>query len=737
MASDSIDRRTFLKIMGLGSSGLLLSGCDVSSPAPGTEQVTSYVDPEEYVIPGDEVWYASTCLQCPAGCGIHARQREGRVRKLEGNPASPVNLGRLCVMGQAGLQNHYHPDRLKQPLAREGKELREIPWTEARKRLAELAARARASGGGRAALLTGRVSGHLAVLTDAFAGALGRTRRYVYEPLAAATAEAVNRQTLGTATPQLRLDEARLIVSFGADFLGPWRSPVHLATQFARFRDTPRGTLIQVEPKMTLTGGNADWWLAIRPGTEGFLMLGVARLLAESPGFVARVPDAVRPSLRAYDAETVSRVTDVSAADLQRLAAALRAHRPSLVLAGGAAEGQEQGARNVAAALLLNHMLGNLDKTLTGAAPPLPQLAPRAASTRALFDLAAAADGLDTLFVYGANPLYTAPDFLKLEDKLKGAAKVVFATVPDETVMGADLVIPVRSALEDWGTHVPGDGATAPVLGMQQPVMQPLYPELPGTGDIFLELLKQLEPKTYGGWEDFYAYVRHSVQLLRPLAQKPAKRRVPHAPAEREFWEDVLSQGVLSLPARRQALAGKFAPLDLAPPRAEADHPFTLIPSARLGLYDGRHANLPWLQELPDTLTTIVWDSWVEVHPEVAARLGIKEGDLVEVSSPNGSLTAKAVLFPGIHPEAVAVPIGQGHEIGRYAKGVGVNPFKILAPRFDQVTGELALHATRVRLRPTGAHEPVVKDAATESQHARRLVRTQYVQTGKAKKKEA
>lgn len=730
MGIDTIDRRTFLKIMGLGGSGLLLplTGCS-SSSGVGTEQVTSYLDPEEYAIPGDEVWYASTCSQCPAACGIHARVREGRARKLEGNPISPVNNGRLCAMGQAGVQLQYHPERLKRPLLKQHDGWREIDWEEARKRLAQAIARAAGSGGERFGLLSGACSGHLGALMDAFTDGLGGARRYVYEPLACATAEATYRQVLGTSRLRLNVDRAHLVVSFGADFLGPWQTPVHHAVQYGRFRDAPRGTLIQVEPKMTLTGANADWWLAVRPGTEGWLMLGVARLLAFDAAMAERLPVAVRESLQAYDLKGVSEITGVSAQDVQRLADALQRHSPSLVLAGGPAESQEQGGAAIAAALLLNHMLGNIGTTVVPAASlPFPQLEFRGGNSRALFDLADALPELDTLFVYGANPLYGAPDSLELQDKFAAVPiKVAFCGVPDETAMAADLIIPVRSSLEDWGTHVPPYAQEGEVLQLQQPVVEPLYPDVPGIGDLFLAFMRQIDPDAYGQWEDFYGYVRHSVALVRPLVQDVAAGEdegLGPAQAERAFWETAVSRGVLSLPAEPAALQISLSPIVLVQPADHTDFPFTLVVSPRLGPYDGRHANLPWMQELPDPLTTVVWDSWLEIHPETAARHGIEEGDVVAVSSPHGELLVKAVLFPGIHPDAVAIPMGQGHRVGRYASGVGVNPLAILSPKRERETGELAWCATRVQLRHVGRKEPVVKLAPTDSQHGRRMVRT-------------
>ena len=116
--------------------------------------------------------------------------------------------------------------------------------------------------------------------------------------------------------------------------------------------------------------------------------------------------------------------------------------------------------------------------------------------------------------------------------------------------------------------------------------------------------------------------------------------------------------------------------------------------------YDGRGAPLPWLQQLPDPMTTVVWDSWVEINPRTAEELGIKFGDLVEVTSPQGSLRVPAVIFPGIRPDMVAMPLGQGHQdMGRYAKGRGANPLQLLAMASGGAKPLPAWNATRVRVK--------------------------------------
>ncbi len=117
-------------------------------------------------------------------------------------------------------------------------------------------------------------------------------------------------------------------------------------------------------------------------------------------------------------------------------------------------------------------------------------------------------------------------------------------------------------------------------------------------------------------------------------------------------------------------------------------------------LLDGSLAHLPWMQEIPDVLSTAMWGSWVEINPRTAERLGIVQGDLVEVTSPHGRVAAPALISPGVAPDVIAMPVGQGHEhFTRYASARGANPASILAPLVEPETGTLAWAATRVRLR--------------------------------------
>lgn len=727
MSLDKMKRREFLRVMGWSGVGTTLAGCDMPSYVTleeGKEEVVAYLAPEEYVIPGVGVWFASTCAQCGSGCGVHGRVREGRVLKLEGNPDSQVNRGRLCSAGQASLQAHYNPDRITRPRARSNGQFEDINWEQALALLEEKTGPSSGLSGARFAWMTDTVSGHQAVLVKAWMDAVGSPHHYVHEAVNDAVWRAVCRDMLGDENPRLRVDKARVILSFGADFLSTWGSPIYNSTRYAEFRTAPRGVLIQAEPKMTVTGANADLWVPVRPGAEGVLALAVAHVLvSKHHRDISNLPAAAQEQIRAYDLDKAVRITGVTGEHIVRIAGLLNERSPSLVLAGASAAGHARGYDSVAAAMLLNIVLGNVGKTIeSGAGFPFPQLAAKTGGNKELLAFADAleAKSFDVVFFKGANPVFTAPEALNLKDKLAGVPfKVAFAQFEDETTLQADLVLPLRSSLEDWGTHVPAAQPERMLISMQQPLMEPLYPDTRGFGDTLLALLKLRKVSQYAAFDDYYAYLRNAFAAL-PSGLKQG------AISDQQFWNRAVQKGLIEVGAGGGSLVPKVAAFTVAEPAAEG-RPYTLIPSAGANLQDGRYANLPWLQELPDPISKVVWDSWAEMHPSTAARIGVKTGERVRIESDHGAIEAKVYVYKGVHPDAIAVPLGQGHEAyGRYAQGRGVNPLKILGLATESRTGELAHHATRVQVTRIAdkAGDTLVKLGGSEVQLGRKLVAT-------------
>jgi len=185
-----------------------------------------------------------------------------------------------------------------------------------------------------------------------------------------------------------------------------------------------------------------------------------------------------------------------------------------------------------------------------------------------------------------------------------------------------------------------------------------------------------------------------------------------------DFWQSVQTQGGWwSIPAAAGSkvnansapAVGKQEPATQAAPEfagSATDFPFLFQPYVLPSFGDGSAAHLPWMQELPEVLTSAMWSSWVEINTKTGEKLGIGQGDLVEIASQAGSLRVPAVLSPGIAPELLAMPVGQGHEnFGRFASGKGVNPLSILASVVEPSTGSLAWAATRVKLARVGGPE--------------------------------
>ena len=723
MNGNDIDRRSFLKVMGWGGAGVALAGCDMPTTVTleeGKETVVSYLMPEEYVIPGRGVWYASTCQACPSACGIHGRVREGRVLKLEGNPEAPINQGALCLMGQASVQAHYNPDRVTKPMMRSGGTLVETTWDEA---LSALKTKTGSSANGaKVAWLTGTVSGHQRVLMDAHLSALGSDKHYSYEVINDAVERAAAKAVYGVEQPRYDMANADLVLSIGVDFLGASASPMNFSRQYIGFRNAPRGTLVQVESSMSITGGNADRWIAARPGTEGALAMGLANLLLSKHGKDGSgLSSATKSAISSFSVDAVSDETGIPKADIESLAKLLASKESSLVIVGRGATGYEHGYNTAVASMLLNVILGNVGKTVKANGDfPFSQMAAKTGATSDLLAFAEAAGKgeVDVVLVHGANPLFTAPESTGVQDAFaKVPYKVVLAEFLDETAVEADLVLPLASSMEDWGTHVASYQAGEQAVSIQQPLMEKLYSDTKGLGDILLDLLKARGVADYDRFDDYYAY------LTSAFAALPADFK--GGASDQAFWQGALAKGVLPVTAAEGSISAASVDVKVSTYAKDASKPFNLLPSARLTMWDGRHANIPWIQEAPDVISKAVWGSWVELHPLTANRLGVKTGDFVKVESDHGSVEVPLYAHRGVHPDAVVVPMGQGHkELGRFAKGVGVNPLAILANATDGETGELALSATRVNISKASHNEEerLVRFGGSESQVGRKLV---------------
>jgi len=314
-APGGVKRREFLKVLGAGTAATTMLGCTSEK----VERLIPYLVSPDQTVPGVSTYYATTCRECSAGCGVIAETRDGRTIKLEGNPEHPVNRGALCARGQAALQGLYNPDRYRGPMARKGAggQLQSVSWDEALQIFAQKLGETRSRGGAaNAVFINQHESGSFPGFLDTWLAGFGMPAHLSYDAGADHAVIAANRQTYGVAWPRLDFRAARLVVSIGADFLDSWGAMVPQQLDFAEARadheNAPR--LIYVGPRRSLTGLNADQWIDCRPGSE----MAIVRLLA------GQMP-----------AQAASQATGVSATVLDAFAREFASTTPSMVIAGG------------------------------------------------------------------------------------------------------------------------------------------------------------------------------------------------------------------------------------------------------------------------------------------------------------------------------------------------------------------------------------------------------------------
>jgi molybdopterin-containing oxidoreductase family iron-sulfur binding subunit len=699
--SDGMNRRRFLRVLGVSGGGAaVMSGCSTEN----VEKLIPYLVPIEDQVPGQATYYASTCRECPAGCGVHVRVLDGRAVKVEGNPDHPVNRGRLCARGQAALQGTYNPDRIRGPLARAASgDFEPITWDDA---LGRVATRLASDAGAGLWFLTGNEEGTLADLVREWLDAFGSGNHLVFEPFGYEALRRANLDVFGVdALPSYRLADARYVLSFGADFLDTWLSPVSQTRGFVTlhaWREGRMGRYVHVEPRMSMSAMSADEWVAPTPGTEGLVALTLAHVvLNHHAGRAPADAQRLRPLLAAYEPEATAGRTGVSAETCHRLARAFAAE-PSVALPGGVGTQHPDAHVTAAAVNLLNYVAGNVGRTVAFGAAVNAAGGSRYERLVA-FAAAAQAGEVRALFLHGANPVYASPPGLGLAEALARVPfKVSFSRFLDETTRLADVVLPDHDPYEQWNDFIPQVGVRA----LQQPVMQPVF-DTRQTGDVLIDLARRAGGAraarfALGGAErDLY---KTYLQSRWQAAQRATGDRRPFD----EFWREAVQRGGRwsEAPSAAVRLGTRIALGGASWSVPEGR--FTLVAYPSPTLYDGRAANRPWLQELPDPVTKITWSSWLEVHPDTAVRLGLAEGDIVEVSSDAGSVEVPVYPYPGIRPDTVAMPLGQGHTAyGRYAEGRGASAWRLLSHETTAFGG--VAHYAAVSVRATGRHEKLSK----------------------------
>ena len=727
----AITRRKFLTVVGGAATGaVVFQACGV----PETELlVESPLQMPEDLVTGLDNWYATVCRQCPTPEGLVVRVMEGRARKVEGNVDYPINRGAHGARCEASLQGLYHPDRIKGPLVRLGDrgsgEFEEISWTDAIGRLAFQLQNLQESNSQSAMVLaTKPLGGHAGMVADRFASKFGG-RRMSYESLEQTTLQAAMMGVFGqSAMPDFDIENASYVLSFGADFLNTWVSPVRYARGYGEFRqgERTRGKLVHVDSRFSMTAANADEWFYVKPGAEGLLALSIAQVMVSegwSDGVAPVTTGGNNAQLDAFAPNLVAaRISDAATAEetadrIRKIAHDFAESDAALAIGGGSAGAHTNGLFNLSAIYSLNHLVGNVGRpggVLFNPESPLEEV-PAARSTSSFDDWRRLVQemnggGVQVLMVHGADPWHGLPEAAGFRRASFNVPFIFsFSGMMDDTTSMSDLVLPIHHYLEDWGTDVPNPGPGYQTVGFQQPVVRPFFESRQvhlGTrnfADTLLAVAERMELDLDLPGATFKEILEAGARQLFETGRGSVR-----ASDFRSFWHSVLQRGGWWDTSARSTDTGQRPPvLPETETVAQFSGPqgpnsFHLVPFAT-SLGDGDGASLPWLQATPDPITTATWQTWVEINSKKADEMGISEGDVVRLTSDNGSIEAIAYPHPGMPPSVVSVPVGQGHlDNGRYAKDRGANIMSILAPVSDSQTGALAWAATRVSISKTG-----------------------------------
>ena len=705
--SEQFSRRDFLKLAGLGAATTaILTGC---GPASRYVKREPYQQMPEYNSVGQSTYYATTCRECAAGCGLVVRTYQGRALKTEGNANHPLNLGKTCARGQATLHGLYNPDRVQGPSTGD--------WDSAIQAVADALKNYQPN---EIAFLMGMAPDHLFDLVSDLASSTGMNAPVRFGALgmfeARATLSKAAENLFGQAgLPWFDIGGAQAVFSFGANFLETWISPLPYTRGFVGLREGEtklRGTFVQFEARMSATGAKADHWVPVRPGTEGLVALAIGKLASEiRGGSMPKVFSSVDPA----------KVAETAGVELEALEslAEIFAKSNAIAIPGGAALGQSNGLEIAEAVLALNALSDNFGKPggvyLSALAPNQTEYSrPASAEEMAAFVEKMKSGAIKALFVHGVNPVFELPASLGFKDALANVELFSFATFPDETAAEAKYVFPDHHGLESWGYQRVATGVSLPVLSGAQPVVSPFY-DTRATADVLIAAANLAGGKFAEAlpYKDEVDFIQTKVTAL--MGEADGSFSALDATSFMAYFQQYggwhKNADALVAPNGAGALDGSIQATE---PAFAGEGEFFFIPFVSPTLAEAG-ANKPWLQELPDPTTTVMWNTWVEINPETAHELGLANDDVVKVISEVGEVEAYVYLYPAIRPDTIAMPFGQGHTAyGRYAENRGVNPANLIAGNFNGA-GDLAFAGMKVKVEKVRGAQSGVGLARLES----------------------
>ncbi|MEL6923626.1 MAG: TAT-variant-translocated molybdopterin oxidoreductase, partial [Bacteroidota bacterium] len=666
------NRRDFLKYLGFGlGAATVAAGCEIP-----VRRAIPYVVKPDAIVPGVATYYASSFVKGGDFCSVLVKTREGRPIKIEGNDMSAVTMGGTSARAQASVLSLYDTARFRGPQSMTDGEMTDMSWADLDKAVKSKLA------SGNAAIITNTVLSPTAKKAmGEFMAKYPNAKVVTYDPVSSAAILLANEQAYGDKViPNYRFDKADIIVSFGADFLGTWISPIEYAAQYAKNRKIKNvkkakmSRHVQVESGMSLTGSNADNRVLIKPSEMGAAIATLYNEVAKATGGTTiQVPA----------------LNDKAKAALTKVARELVGAKGKSLLVSA--------SNNIGEQLLIaqaNELLGNVGSTVDFAEASMQRQGNEQEVQSLITDMARG--GVNTVLVMGANPAYDLPNSAQFSEAFaKCTTRVFMGETPNETAMQCTHVAPTHHYLESWGDAEPKRGH----LSLIQPTIAPLFATRQGEES----LLVWAESANYNATADqpYYEYVKANWQSTA-FTQQSAYAGF------QSFWDNALHNGVLHLPAKvnvapeaAEATAPAAAGIDVAAAAAKVSKPSAS--DLEIAFYEtinigaGEYANNPWLMEMPDPVMRTVWGNYLSLPISFDGvrdfntlndlKTENDKADLTDVSV--GGVTHRMTAYPqfGQQKQTVSVALGYGREAaGKCGTGIGQNVYPWLTQDDDKLT---------------------------------------------------
>ncbi len=664
-------RRNFLKTLGFGVGyAALAASCDMP-----IRNAIPFMDYPDHIKAGIPAYYASTYFDGSEYCSVLVKQRDGRPIKIEGNDKSLVTKGGTSARVQASVMSLYDQSRLQAPQ----KAGATTDWPTVDK---EIAAKLQQLSGSdkKIVILSGtELSPSTKQLFQEFAAKYQGTEVIYYDAVSLFALRKSHELTFGQAIlPTYDFSKAKVVVSFGADFLGTWLSPVEFSKQFAQNRKVSKvkGKMskhIHFEGNLSLTGSNADVRIPIKPSQEKTVVSALYNEFATNAGL---------PLVSA----------EKSPVDVKKIAKELLQHKGASLVVSGSNDVTVQVMING-----INQALGNYGTSLNLQVPSNYAQGNDEHFSKLIGEMNGSKVG--ALFLINANPIYNSALSKEFESGLaKVDLSVAFVESEDETSSLAKYTLPVNHYLESWGDASPKAGS----YSLVQPTINPLF----NTRQLQESLMK------WAGIEGtYYEYIKKYWQEKLFTVGKYL--------TSDDFWNHSLQDGVYEIKPETvsEIIFKPEAIEEAAKESSEKKTGIEAIFYQKVGIADGKHANNPWLQELPDPITKATWDNYITIPVKYAEENGIKTGDFLNI---NKKFDLPVIVQPGQTNGTVGIALGYGRKkAGTVAEEVGQNASELTVYR----DGSEQYWIDSVALTPTGRHERLGLTQEFADMQGREIVR--------------